>query len=754
VGAEEIEERGRARFVREASGVVFLFGGLFLALTLIRYNPADPGIGDVSLGVGVRNLGGVVGAKVSDLLVQSIGLASFVFPLVLVYSARLLFIRKKVRLLWWKLIAFVPWLIALSAIIHLIWSKVTVFEVQLDSGGLFGAILSSALTSLFNRPGAAVMLVMLWILLTMLTTGGSIAAATRWSVARARNAADIFGRLWVMYRERKARREALRPKLEEARSRPAPTIVEKPLPADGKGPKIKEREEPKQESFSFFELDRAGYELPSLKLLDDPPDQEETIDRESIMMNARILEKKLENYNVKGEVVEVHPGPVITTYEFSPAPGVKVHKISNLSDDLSLALSAINVRIVAPIPGKGVVGIEIPNRTRQTVFIKEILGSEGFAKHKSKIALGLGKDTEGLPIAVDLQKMPHLLVAGATGSGKSVSLNSMITSILYKSTPQDVRFIMIDLKRLELGIYEGIPHLLHPVITHPKEAGAALKWAVAQMEERYRLMAEAGVRNVDSYNRVARKSLEAAKKRKKKKTHVVVSEESDGESTLDKPLMPMPYIVIIIDELADLMMVAAREVEESIARLAQMARAAGIHLILATQRPSVDVLTGLIKANFPARISFQVASRVDSRTILDANGAERLLGHGDMLLLSPGTHKLQRVHGAYLSEPEVNRIVEFLKGTGKPEYDDSIVVAAQEEQKIGEDEDYDERYDEAISIIAQTRQASISMLQRRLRVGYNRAARMIERMEREGVVGPSDGVRPREVLIDPIQVEN
>jgi len=534
----------------------------------------------------------------------------------------------------------------------------------------------------------------------------------------------------------------------------APTIVEKPPIADGKGPKIKEREEPKQESFSFFELERAGYELPSLKLLDDPPDQEETIDRESIMMNARILEKKLENYNVKGEVVEVHPGPVITTYEFSPAPGVKVHKISNLSDDLSLALSAINVRIVAPIPGKGVVGIEIPNRTRETVFIKEILGSEGFAKHKSKMALGLGKDTEGLPITVDLQKMPHLLVAGATGSGKSVSLNSMITSILYKSTPQDVRFIMIDLKRLELGIYEGIPHLLHPVITHPKEAGAALKWAVAQMEERYRLMAEAGVRNVDSYNRVARKSLEAAKKRKKKKTHVVVSEENDGESTLDKPLMPMPYIVIIIDELADLMMVAAREVEESIARLAQMARAAGIHLILATQRPSVDVLTGLIKANFPARISFQVASRVDSRTILDANGAERLLGHGDMLLLSPGTHLLQRVHGAYLSEPEVNKIVEFLKGTGKPEYDDSIVVAAQEEQKVGEDEDYDERYDEAISIIAKTRQASISMLQRRLRVGYNRAARMIERMEREGVVGPSDGVRPREVLIDPIQVEN
>ncbi len=756
MGAEAIEERGPARFAREAAGVVLLFSGLFLALTLIRYNPADPGIGDASIGVvEIHNLGGVIGAKVSNLMVQFIGCAAFAFPLVLVYCARLLFFRREVRHLWWKLAAFLPWMVALAAIIDLVWGKIAVLGTELDSGGFLGAVISSALVSLFNRPGAAIVLVMMWILLTMLTTGGSLAAAARWSAARSAAAADSFKRLWMMYRERKARHEALKEKLEEARNRPAPTIVDKPPPAldTGKGLKIKEREQPKQESFEFVELGRAGFELPAIKLLDDPPDRDEEIDRESIMMNARLLEKKLGDYSVKGEVVEVHPGPVINTYEFLPAPGIKVHKIVNLSDDLSLALSAINVRIVAPIPGKGVVGIEIPNRVRHTVFLKEVLGCEDFAKKKSKLILGLGKDTEGFPVVVDLQKMPHLLVAGATGSGKSVSLNSMITSILYKATPEETRFIMIDLKRLELGIYEGIPHLLHPVITSPKEAAAALKWAVGQMEERYRLMAELGVRSIDNYNRAARKSLEETKKQKRKKPVAVANDGEDSEPTLDKPVMPLPYIVIIIDELADLMMVAAREVEESIARLAQMARAAGIHLILATQRPSVDVLTGLIKANFPARISFQVASRVDSRTILDTNGAERLLGYGDMLLLAPGTHRLQRVHGAYLSEPEINRIVEFLKGTGTPEYDDSIVVAAQEDQNAEDVEDYDERYDEAVHIVTQTRQASISMLQRKLRVGYNRAARMIEKMEREGIVGPSDGVRPRDVLIDPIQME-
>jgi S-DNA-T family DNA segregation ATPase FtsK/SpoIIIE len=367
----------------------------------------------------------------------------------------------------------------------------------------------------------------------------------------------------------------------------------------------------------------------------------------------------------------------------------------------------------------------------------------------------LGKDTEGEAVVMDLKKMPHLLVAGATGSGKSVSLNAMITSILYKSTPDEVRFLLVDMKRLELGVYEGVPHLLHSVITTPKESAAALKWAVREMEERYRMMAERGVRNVESFNKLVQKELDAEKKGRRTKLKEEDSGDTNGtqERTDERPLRTLPYILIIIDELADLMMVAAREVEESIARLAQMARASGIHLILATQRPSVDVLTGLIKANFPARISFQVAQKVDSRTILDSNGAERLLGDGDMLFLGTGSYKLKRIHGAYVSEQELRKIADFLKQTGAPQYDHSIVISPDE--GLGEvgDEEYDERYDEAVSIVTHTRQASISMIQRRLRVGYNRAARMIERMEMEGIVGPSDGVKPREVLIDPIQMQ-
>jgi len=756
VCAERIEESALSRILREAIGVVFLFSGLFLILSLVRYSPTDPGIGSASYGMmEVRNLGGIIGAKISDFLVQSVGLVAFVLPVVLMYCALLLFLRRKVPLLGWKLGAFLPWLAALAAIISLTGERVIAYGAEMNSGGLAGTAIAHGMMKLFNHAGSVIVMVMIWTLLTMLTTGGSIVAAAKWTFNKLTLLALTIKRIRIMYQERSARRKALLPKIEDARNRPAPTIVEKPViePGAEKSPKIKEREPVRQESFPFIEVKYGDYELPSLKLLDDPPPRDESIDRESIMMNARILEKKLDDYGVKGEVVEVHPGPVITTYEFSPAPGVKVHKISNLSDDLSLALSAVNVRIVAPIPGKSVVGIEIPNRIRQTVFLKEVLGGEDFLKHKSKLALGLGKDTEGFSVVVDMQKMPHLLVAGATGSGKSVSLNAMTTSILFKATPEEVRFIMIDLKRLELSIYEGIPHLLYPVITDPKEAGAALKWAVAQMEERYRLMAETGVRNIDSYNKLAKKNMEEGPKPRRKPEIPPEEEETEGTPSENEPLQPLPYIVVIIDELADLMMVAAREVEESIARLAQMARAAGIHLILATQRPSVDVLTGLIKANFPARISFQVASKVDSRTILDANGAERLLGSGDMLLLAPGTHRLQRVHGAYLSEAEINRVVEFLKRYGEPQYDQSIVVAAQEEQDTDDFNDYDERYDEAVHIVAQTRQASISMLQRRLRVGYNRAARMIERMEREGIVGPSDGVRPRDVLVDPIQLE-
>jgi S-DNA-T family DNA segregation ATPase FtsK/SpoIIIE len=497
----------------------------------------------------------------------------------------------------------------------------------------------------------------------------------------------------------------------------------------------------KQEHFTFLDS-RGSYVLPPLSLLESSEQKEIKVDKESLLANAKILEKRLQEFGVEGKVVEVRPGPVITMYEYEPAPGVKINKIVGLSDDLALALRAISVRIVAPIPGKAAVGIEIPNSIREPVYLKDILSCEEFSQAESKLTLALGKDIFGNPFVTNLAKMPHLLVAGATGAGKSVSLNSMVCSLLYKASPEEVKLLMIDPKRLELSVYDGIPHLLHSVVYDPKAAALVLRWATEEMEIRYRLMAEKGVRNIERYNQKVDKELKDARR----KGGTLLKETEGLEDRTGDNLSPLPYIVIVIDELADLMMVSARDVEASLTRLAQMARAAGIHLLLATQRPSVDVLTGVIKANFPTRISFQVSSKTDSRTILDANGAEHLLGSGDMLFLPPGTSRLLRVHGAYVSEFEILRVVEFWKNQGKPVYDHTILKAKEETPEADAD-DYDEMYDQAVAVVAELRQASISMLQRRLRVGYNRAARMIERMEKEGVVGPADGSKPREVYI-------
>jgi S-DNA-T family DNA segregation ATPase FtsK/SpoIIIE len=437
-------------------------------------------------------------------------------------------------------------------------------------------------------------------------------------------------------------------------------------------------------------------------------------------------------------------------YEFKPAPGVKVRRIVMLSDDLAMALRAVSVRILAPIPGESVVGIEIPNPRRETVYLREVIESESYRSTDSKITLALGKDIGGTPFATDLAKMPHLLVAGATGTGKSVSINAMILSILFKSSPQDVKFIMVDPKMLELTVYEDIPHQLVPVVTDPKKAAAALFWAMDEMDRRYRLMRDKGARNIDSYNR----SLEREAGNKKSVIELTEPDPTEepveigGSLSNDTPMVheKLARIVIIIDELADLMMTVGRDIEEYITRLAQKARAAGIHLILATQRPSVDVITGLIKANFPARISFQVATRIDSRTILDSMGSEKLLGNGDLLFLPPGTARLTRVHGAFVSDQEVRRVMKFIKQQGRPNYRPEVLEAKKEiEAAAAADEEYDEMYDQAVAIVTETQQASISMIQRRLRVGYNRAARMVEQMERDRVVGPADGAKPREV---------
>jgi S-DNA-T family DNA segregation ATPase FtsK/SpoIIIE len=522
-------------------------------------------------------------------------------------------------------------------------------------------------------------------------------------------------------RERKKRSHRTTLARTRMKSKPKVTIV---------NPKREPDKKPEQERFGFMNV--AGeFKLPDLDLLDNPPKRGDTsIQRESLEMNARRVEKKLADFGVQGDVTEILPGPVITMYEYKPAPGIKISKVAGLSDDLALALRAPSVRIVAPIPGKAAIGIEIPNNKREMVFLKELFLGSSYRDSRYDLPIALGKDITGDPVIADLTKMPHLLVAGATGAGKSVSLNTMINSLLFKVSPDMVRFLIIDPKRIELSIYHDIPHLLHPVVVQPKEATKALRWAVEEMERRYMLLSDRGVRNINSYNR---KILKDPKK-------IVTTDETEET---EKPLY---YIILVIDELADLMMASARDVEESITRLAQMARAAGIHLIIATQRPSVDVLTGIIKANFPARISFQVASKVDSRTILDTMGAEALLGEGDMLFMPPGVGRLKRIHGAYISEEETKKITDFLRNQRKPDYDPTVLSGIAREKGLEEAEiELDEKYDEAVEVVFKTGQASISMLQRKLRVGYNRAARMIETMEKEGIVGPSDGVRPRDV---------
>ena len=506
---------------------------------------------------------------------------------------------------------------------------------------------------------------------------------------------------------------------------------------------LERRANPSQEAFHFDERAQDGpFQLPDPSIFQAPSAGRRGYDRDSLLMNSRILEKKLLDFGVKGRVVRVHPGPVITMYEYEPAAGIKVNKIVALSDDLAMALRAISIRIIAPLPGKSVVGIEIPNHERETVFVRSLLESESFRSSDSPILMAMGKDIFGNCVNSDLAKMPHLLVAGATGTGKSVFLNSFLVSLLCRATPQELKLLLIDPKLLELSIYEGIPHLIADVVTAPKRAAAALGGIVRKMEERYQMMSAAQVRHVDQFNEKAEEALERGEKtfRLRKKPG-----EEEGQEVA---WCHLPYIVVVIDELADLMVLAAKDVEESLQRLAQMARASGIHLVLATQRPSVDVLTGVIKANFPARVSFQVSSGTDSRTILDQKGAENLLGMGDMLFLPPGTSVLQRLHGPFVTEKEVAQVVAFLREQGKPVYDaDLIALKEDADAQESRGEDVDEMFDQAVAIVAETRNASISYIQRRLKIGYNRSARIIEQMENEGMVGPQEGTRPRSVYL-------
>jgi S-DNA-T family DNA segregation ATPase FtsK/SpoIIIE len=740
-----VEDSIKEKLKREIIGIVLVAVGIFLFVSLVTFDPTDPSLFSYSSSKAreIHNWMGVVGSYMAGFLFQGFGLPSFLIPFVLsIYAFSFIF-----RWEWkYPLIKWIGWaifLLATSSFFGLWLKPLRIYHHDLLVGGFIGELFSKTLVRYFNLPGATILLLLVLIVAFVLGTGISFISIVHHLATFMSQLVEKISTFKILRKERAERAKKLvkQKKKEEAKEVVTPMVVEKP-----RAP-VKKEEVVEQEAFEFMESKKA-FQLPPLSLLEAELEKRQKIDRDSLIMNSRILENKLLDYGVEGRVVEVRPGPVITVYEFEPAPGVKVSKIVNLADDLALALSALSIRIVAPIPGKSVVGIEVPNTNRETVFLKEIIDSDPFRASKSKLSFGLGKDIAGEPSIVDLGRMPHLLVAGSTGSGKSVFINSMICSVLFKATPEEVRFLMIDPKMLELSNYEGIPHLLLPVVTNPKKAAIALKWLVDEMERRYTVLAERGVRNIEHYNQKMEKELrEKAKVYKRKGNHL-----EGGEETTPEEKERIPYIVVVIDELADLMMISSREVEESITRLAQMARAVGIHLLLATQRPSVDVLTGIIKANFPARISFQVTSKVDSRTILDTIGAEHLLGAGDMLFLPPGSSKLIRIHGAFVSSGEINRIVEFLKKQGKPSYDSSILLEVKKEKEgAAGDDDYDEKYDEAVAFVAETGQASISLIQRRFRIGYNRAARIVEKMEEEGVVGPSDGVKPREVLVKKIE---
>ena len=726
----------------EILGIILIGVAFFLGVALYSYHPSDPSLNVQYIGKvkEIHNLGGIVGAYGADLLIQALGVAAYLFPPGFLWAALMVLFRMGGGQILMRVTGALLLILSLSIGLGTWVGKVTIQGEEVAAGGAFGELLSTGFSRYVGLFGASFLVVLLLTLFIVMATGLSFSSLL---VGLYRFIVTTGGRVKTFFmihfeRVERDRRVGAGKKARQRESgEGVARVVESP------GTKVAGEMAFEQEEFEFLEA-KGTFHLPPVSLLESPATDRIEVDKQSLIMNSRIVEKKLRDYGVEGKVVEVRPGPVITVFEFEPAPGVKVSKIVSLADDLALAMSALSIRVVAPIPGKAVVGVEIPNKVHQTVYLHQIVTSEPFRDSQSKLSICLGMGISGQSLVIDLAKMPHLLVAGSTGSGKSVFLNAMICSILFKSRPEEVRFLMIDPKMLELSLYEGIPHLLLPVVTNPKKAAIGLSWLVDEMERRYGILAERGVRNIDQHNREVERSLKAPGSQVYRNPGDTVK-EGTGE-TVGEP-EKLPYIVVVVDELADLMMVSSREVEEAITRLAQMARAVGIHLIVATQRPSVDVITGLIKANFPARISFQVSSKTDSRTILDAIGAEYLLGAGDMLFLPPGSSKMIRVHGAFISEMEIRRLVGFLKKQGKPEYDPSIIEEKRAREAHPDEEAYDEKYDEAVAFVAETGHASISLIQRRFRIGYNRAARIVERMEAEGIVGSSDGVKPREVLI-------
>ncbi len=749
-----------SRRMSEFLGVALFATSLIWIVALATYLPSDPvwffstGIDEVP-----SNFAGRVGAFLAELSFQLAGYAAYILPAGCVVAGWHYFWCRHLQAAGTKAAGSVLLFASVSAFLSLVFGTIETGGRSFRAGGYAGEWMAGWLAEYLNRTGSVIVVLTLIFLAIIISTQVSFGRLSAGLLGFAR---DGWTRTLASHREwrEERRREQQRREViakhtkkgapppeikspltqmaaagaiaarsgtnpvEEAAVRPAapprpPKVTLPPLPLP----------DPEPASKAPAERRKGEYMLPPLALL-DAPRTERKIDERELMDGAKLLEEKCREFSVDGAVVQIHPGPVVTTFEFKPDAGVKYSKITGLAEDLCLAMQAHSV-LIDRIPGKSTVGIQIPNQNREQISLRELLESEVYRRSTSKLTIALGKTIHGEPYVTDLATMPHLLIAGSTGTGKSVGINSMLTSVLYRATPDDVRLIMIDPKRLELGMYEDIPHLLTPVVVDPKQAANALRWAVREMEERYKTLAAEGVRNIEQYNRNVNQAI--AEKRTPK----------SGE--LPKPL---PFIIVLIDELADLMMVASSEVELSIARLAQMARAVGIHLILATQRPSVDVITGLIKANMPSRISFRVSSKVDSRTILDANGAEQLLGKGDMLFLPPASSRFIRLHGPYISEQESARLASFLRKQGKPNYDETITAEERTAADGGVEMEKDDLYDEAARIIVQSGQASISYLQRRLRIGFSRAARLVDMMEMEGLVSPAAGGKAREVLVD------
>ncbi len=719
---------------KELYAILLFFLVVLSSLSLISYSGSDPCLNNPNEIAGdINNTFGIIGAFFAGGLIGLFGIGAFLLPPLLLLAG-INFLKKKNISAAAAIAGGIILIIITSAFFAVFKNNYIIFGTKIASGGIIGSAIRTFLIKYANTAGAIIIFLLLWIAAFILATSFSIIKAykTILNVIKTKKAKINTYLIKHSERRKKAKRfyeiKNKHTNAEKVKINNPACKIEQPV--SNQKPALK------QEVFQFA-TEETKFSLPSVNLRDMIEKSKTQIDENNLSMQAKLLEKKLNDFGITGKVTAINPGPVITTFEYEPSPGVKINKIANLSDDLALALSAISIRIVAPIPGRAVIGIEIPNNKRETVYFKEISTSQKFIGSKSKLTLCLGKNIAGEPVVAQLDKMPHLLIAGATGSGKSVALNAMITSILYKASPEEVRMIMIDPKRIELSDYNGIPHLIVPVVTDIKKATNALCWAVREMERRYELLAQNNARNFAGYNKKIKEII-------KSKNQNIKKEEIKEE---EKQLEPLPQIVIIIDELADLMTIASKEVEVSLARLAQMARAAGIHIILATQRPSVDVLTGVIKANFPTRMTFQVSSKTDSRTIIDANGAENLLGNGDMLFMPPSTGKLQRIHGAYISEAEITRIVDHLKKQAKPDYDKTILKSAEKNKADNSEIEYDEKYDEAVALVAKAKTASISMVQRHLRIGYNRAARIIEVMEQEEVIGPADGVKPRKVLV-------